>query len=350
MVVNVRAPINLTSIAAPHLVKTKALELAKHGVRVNTISPGPVKTDLMDNAGIGHVKFDDMAKTLPLQRVSEAGEIADLIAFLASDRAVVCVCIAVSVQVNMSFKNKVVIVTGASSGIGAATALKFSKEGAAVVMVARDEAKLKAVKKKCDAEGWPAFIIKADLSEEEEVESVIEKTVNEFGKIDILINNAGILRCGSIVDGSILETYDEVMNTNIRGVVLLTTYAMPHLIKSSGNIVNISTIGGERVICSEYNAYCVSKAALTHFTRAAAMELREHGVRVSTVSPGIVRTDLLKNAGINDDNDDNFIFKTVMNKWTEPEEIAELILFVASDKAKSITGSNFVSDNGNLLI
>ncbi|CAF4886001.1 unnamed protein product [Pieris macdunnoughi] len=251
----------------------------------------------------------------------------------------------------MSFKNKVVIVTGASSGIGAAAALKFSKEGAAVVMVARDEVKLKAVKKKCDAEGWPAFIIKADISEEEEAESVIEKTVNEFGKIDILINNAGILRCGRIVDGSILETYDEVMNTNIRAVVYLTTYATPHLIKSSGNIVNISTIGGERVICSEYNAYCVSKAALTHFTRAAAMELGEHGVRVNTVSPGIVRTDLLKNAGFNDDNNyDNFIFKTVMNKWTEPEEIADLILYVASDKAKSITGSNFVSDNGNLLI
>ncbi|XP_045517134.1 3-oxoacyl-[acyl-carrier-protein] reductase FabG-like [Pieris brassicae] len=270
--------------------------------------------------------------------------------YIANRSASVCVCIAVSVHAKMSFKNKVVIVTGASSGIGAATALKFSKEGAAVVMVARDEAKLKAVKKKCDAEGWPAFIVMADISEEDEAKSVIEKTVNEFGKIDILINNAGILRCGRIVDGSILETYDEIMNTNIRAVVYLTTYATPYLTNSSGNIVNISTIGGERVICSEYNAYCVSKAALTHFTRAAAMELGEYGVRVNTVSPGIVRTDLLKNAGFNTDDDDNFVFKTVMNKWTEPEEIADLILYVASDKAKSITGSNFVSDNGNLLI
>ncbi|XP_045491781.1 3-oxoacyl-[acyl-carrier-protein] reductase FabG-like [Colias croceus] len=249
----------------------------------------------------------------------------------------------------MSFSNKVVIVTGASSGIGAATALQFSREGAAVVMVGRNEEKLNTVKQKCDAEGWPAFTIKADVSNEEETREIIDITSEEFGKIDILVNNAAILRCGSLVDGSILDTYDEVMNTNLRGAVNLTTFATPYLIRSRGNIIFVSSIGAEKIICTDYNAYCMSKAALTHFSRATALELSPHGVRVNTITPGIFRTDLLENSDM-EMFKHNSVFNTMVDKWIEPEEVAKLILHVASDKAKSSTGSNFVIDNGKLLV
>ncbi|XP_038217351.1 uncharacterized oxidoreductase MexAM1_META1p0182-like [Zerene cesonia] len=253
----------------------------------------------------------------------------------------------------MSFSGKVVIVTGASSGVGAATAIAFTKEGASVVMIGRNQTKLDKVKEKCEAVGRTPLVINADLTDDAELRNIVDKTIEEFNKIDILINNAAILRCGNLRHGSIMHTYDEIMKTNIRAVVYLTTFATPHLIESKGNIINISTIGADRVIWDEYNAYCVSKAALSHFTRAAAIELGPHGVRVNTVSPAIVRSDMLRNAGLGGDadyDDSNYSFKTVMNTWTEPEEIADLILFMASDKAKSITGSNFVSDNGNMLI
>ncbi|CAG4933938.1 unnamed protein product [Colias eurytheme] len=249
----------------------------------------------------------------------------------------------------MSFKDKVVIVTGASSGVGAATAIAFTKEGASVVMIGRNQIKLDNVRKKCEAVGKTPLVINADLTDDDELRNIVDKTIEEFNKIDILVNNAAILRCGNLRYHTIKSTYDEIMNTNIRAVVYLTTFATPHLIASKGNIVNISTIGAERVICDEYNAYCVSKAALNHFTRAAAIELGAHGVRVNTVSPAVLKSDMLQNAGLGAMDDSSF--KNVMyGPWTEPEEIADLILFVASDKARGITGSNLVSDKGNTLI
>ncbi|XP_045503237.1 3-oxoacyl-[acyl-carrier-protein] reductase FabG-like [Colias croceus] len=249
----------------------------------------------------------------------------------------------------MSFKDKVVIVTGASSGVGAATAIAFTQEGASVVMIGRNQNKLDNVRKKCEAVGKKPLVINADLTDDGELRNIVDKTIEEFNKIDILVNNAAILRCGNLRYDTIRNTYDEVMNTNIRAVVYLTTFATPHLIASKGNIVNISTIGAERVICDEYNAYCVSKAALNHFTRAAAIELGAHGVRVNTVSPAVVKSDMLQNAGFG--AGDVGSFKNVMyGPWTESEEIADLILFVASDKARGITGSNLVSDKGNTLI
>ncbi|XP_038215915.1 3-oxoacyl-[acyl-carrier-protein] reductase FabG-like [Zerene cesonia] len=248
----------------------------------------------------------------------------------------------------MSFTNKVVIVTGASSGIGSATALQFSREGAAVVMVGRNEEKLKNVKRKCDAEGWPAFTIKADVSDEEETREIISTTIAEFGKIDVLVNNAAILRSGSLLDGSILDTYDEVMNTNLRGAVNLTSFATRYLMKSQGNIIFVSSIGAEKVINTDYNAYCMSKAALSHFSRATALELSPHGVRVNTITAGILKTDFLENIDMEMFEHDS-VSNTFVNKFVDPEEVAKLILHVASDKARSATGSNYVIDSGKLL-
>ncbi|XP_059046914.1 uncharacterized oxidoreductase SSP0419-like [Achroia grisella] len=248
----------------------------------------------------------------------------------------------------MSFASKVVIVTGASSGIGAAAAVLFTKKSANVVLVGRNESKLKNVSERCV--GNTPLVIKADVSNDDDAKKIINETINKFGKIDVLVNNAGVSDSGTILDGGILKAYDSIMAVNLRAAVHLTALSAPHLIKTKGNIVNISSIGGKTVAMSRSIPYNISKAALDHFTRGAALELASKGVRVNTVSPGPVKTDIIENAGLSDIVSWDVMAAAVPQKrCSEPEEIAEIILFLASEKAKGITGSDFVTDNGGLL-
>jgi NAD(P)-dependent dehydrogenase (short-subunit alcohol dehydrogenase family) len=248
----------------------------------------------------------------------------------------------------MSFLNKVVVVTGSSSGIGAAAAIAFAKEGANVTIVGRNATKLKSVEEKCAKNGKDHLVVNADVSNDDDAKRIIESTVEKFGKIDVLVNNAGIARLGGILNGKIMETYDTVMNTNLRAVVFITTLATPHLIKTKGNIINISSVGGAHTPRAHFHAYCMSKAAMNHFTLGAALELSSVGVRVNVISPGPVKTDIIDNSGI-PITWQNFTDGTALGRLSEPEEIADLILYLASDKAKAITGSNYVTDNGYLL-
>ncbi|KPI99448.1 PREDICTED: glucose 1-dehydrogenase-like [Papilio xuthus] len=246
----------------------------------------------------------------------------------------------------MSFENKVVIITGASSGIGAATAVLFSKEKANVVLVGRNETKLESVAALCETKH---LVVKADVSKEEEAIKIVEQTVDEFGKIDVLVNNAGVSRYGSVGYGNILKAYDEVMATNMRAAIILTSLCAKHIISSKGNVINVSSVLA--VIPPNKPGllpYCISKAALNLFTQGVALDLGKHGVRVNTVSPGPVRTDIIVNSGIPESKLSwaDFAANTVLKRVGEPEEIADLIVYLASDKAKSITGSNFVADNG----
>ncbi|KAJ8731556.1 hypothetical protein PYW07_004720 [Mythimna separata] len=249
----------------------------------------------------------------------------------------------------MSFQDKVVIVTGGSSGIGAATAIKFAEEGAKVAIVGRNKSKLDNVAKQC---GNPLVIV-ADVSKDADVKRIIDETLKKFGKLDILINNAGIGQSANIQADNAMAVFDTVMSTNLRSVVYLTHLAAPHLVKTKGNIVNISSIAGLRALAKDTFSYSTSKAGLDHFTRAVAQELAESGVRVNVVNPGPVRTDIIGNMGATAEMEEA-IFKymqgmTALDRISVPEEIADLILFLASDKAKAITGSSFVSDNGALL-
>ncbi|OWR47820.1 3-dehydroecdysone 3alpha-reductase [Danaus plexippus plexippus] len=243
----------------------------------------------------------------------------------------------------MSFKNKVVLVTGASSGIGAAAAEAFSSEGAQVVMVGRNETKLSAVASKCNK----PFVIRADVADDDDARRIIDDTIKKFGKLDVLVNNAGMgSNTATLLEGDIMKDYDNLMSVNLRAVVHLTKLAAPHLIKTKGNIVNISSIAGTLTpVIPTTIIYYVTKAGLNHFSACAALELGREGVRVNTVSPGPVQTDFFTNSKY--ELQHSFIKKnTILNRISESEEIADLVLFLASDKAKGITASNFVSDNG----
>ncbi|XP_026725155.1 uncharacterized protein LOC113492068 [Trichoplusia ni] len=250
----------------------------------------------------------------------------------------------------MSFNDKVVIVTGASSGIGAAIAVEFSGLGAKVTIVGRNEKNLNEVAKKCKS---PLQIV-ADVTNENDLKKIVNETVKHFGKIDILINNAGMSLLSSILAENAIEIFDKVMNTNLRSTVYLTHLAAPHIIKTKGNIINISSICGLAVLAKDLFAYNTSKAAMDHFTRSIASELASSGVRVNSVNPGPVKTNFIENMGLAkkeqvDATYDHIALTTALGRVSGAEEIADLVTFLASDKARAITGAVFVSDNGSLV-
>lgn len=250
----------------------------------------------------------------------------------------------------MSFQDKVVIVTGSSSGIGASTAIEFAKEGAHVVIVGRKEAKLKNVLEQCEKYGKHPLVIKADVSIDDDGRRIVDETVEKFGRIDVLVNNAGVSGDGDITSENFMDAFDRQMNVNLRGLVFITHRAIPHLIKTKGNIVNISSIAGiGTAFSTNLTPYCVAKAAVNHFTKSAALKLSNYGIRVNAICPGPVRTDIIENSSVDNMSWEQFEAFTPLKRVSEPEEIADLILFLASDKARGITGSIFISDNGFMI-
>lgn len=195
----------------------------------------------------------------------------------------------------MSFADKVVIITGASSGIGAAAAVHFSELGAKVTITGRNEENLIETKAKCINE---VLSIAADVNDENDRKKIIDGTVKRYGKIDVLVNNAGIGENGDILTTT-LDQYDTVMNTNVRSVFHLTQLAVPFLIKTQGNVVNISSVAGQRQF-PNLLVYCMSKAAIDQFTKCVALELAPKNVRVNAVNPAFIVTNFHKRLGMDE--------------------------------------------------
>ncbi|XP_075983955.1 3-oxoacyl-[acyl-carrier-protein] reductase FabG-like [Anticarsia gemmatalis] len=244
------------------------------------------------------------------------------------------------------FSNKVVLITGGGSGIGAGTAECFAKEGANIAIVGRTEANLRDVAKRCENHGAKVLVIKADISKQEEVETIVKQTVDRFGKLDVLVNNAGILKIATINDGNMMAVYDDVMNTNLRAAVQLTHLAAPHLKETKGSVTNVSSIASKMVSNTGISAYSISKAGMDHFTKFAAAELSPFDVRVNAVNPGPVATKMI-HSGLPED-----LANKIQNAGREaqPEEVGDLIMYLSSDKAKSVTGSCVIIDGGFTLL
>lgn len=248
----------------------------------------------------------------------------------------------------MEFSQKVVLVTGASAGIGEASALKFAKLGALLSLVGRNMENLNKVADQCEQFcGNKPLAIKADISVSEDIDKIIKETVTHFGKIDVLVNNAGVLLMAGVMDD--ITNFDSMLATNVRGTYLITQKAIPHLIVTKGNIVNVSSIVSN-VPVPAMMPYCMTKAALDMFTKCLALDLGPKGVRVNSVNPGPVNTGLFKRTGINDEVN-NQMFKSMaavlpLRKVSSSEDVAELVVFLASDRASSITGSRHEIDCG----
>ncbi|XP_050677528.1 uncharacterized oxidoreductase TM_0325-like [Leptidea sinapis] len=251
----------------------------------------------------------------------------------------------------MDFCNKVVVITGASGGIGADAALTFAKHSAKLVLAARNESKLIDIASKCEKQKQiKPLIIRADVSKDDDLINIIAETIKTFGRIDVLVNNAGQGIKGNVLDG--IELYDTAMNVNVRSAYLLTSLAAPYLAESKGNVVNVSSVASLRPIKDiSFTAYCVSKAALDQLTKCAALDLSRKGIRVNSVNPGCTRSNFLESAGL----DAKLVYgkrseALPLGKVVESDEVADLIVYLASDRARSITGSVYVIDNGEMLV
>ena len=249
---------------------------------------------------------------------------------------------------NEEFAAKTLLITGATSGIGKATALRFGAAGATVAAVGRNESALAELKTEIAGLGAQCLTLRADLSREEEIEIVVAKTVEEFGGIDILVNAAGHISSGTI-ETTTPAAWDAMININLRTAFVLMQKSLPALIERRGNIVNVSSVTGLRAFPGVL-AYCVSKAGLDQLTRCAALEVASKGVRVNAVNPGVVVTEIHKRGGMTEEQYDTFLEHSrtthPLGRVGQASEIAELISFLASERASWITGATYSIDGG----
>uniref|UniRef100_A0A1E1XAL2 Dehydrogenase n=1 Tax=Amblyomma aureolatum TaxID=187763 RepID=A0A1E1XAL2_9ACAR len=250
---------------------------------------------------------------------------------------------------------KVALITGASSGIGEAAALHLASLGSWLSLTGRRKEVLDKVAAQCCAKGVPqdkVLVTVGDVSKEADVVSIVEQTLKHFGKIDILVNSAGILKSGT-TEGTPLVLYDEIMNVNLRSVFHMMQLAIPHLKKTKGTIVNVSSVTGLRAFPNVV-AYNLSKAGLDQLTRTAALELAADGVRVNAVNPGVIVTEVHKRGGMSDAQYAQFLehCKTThaMGRVGTADEVARAIGFLASDDASFITGQTLAIDGGRSIM
>ena len=247
---------------------------------------------------------------------------------------------------NTDFSNKVIIVTGASSGIGKATARMAAERGANVSIVARRTNELSALSSQLNSNQVEA--IQADLAKDDDRKKVVDQTLKHFGGIDVLVNAAGIIG-NSTIENTTLEQWDTMFDINLRSLFRTTQLALPSLIARKGNIVNLSSVAGVRAFPNVL-PYCVSKAGVDQLTYCAALELAQKGVRVNAVNPGVVITNLHKAGGMEEEKYKTFLEHSKsthpIGRVGKPEEVAELILFLASDRAGWITGASYSIDGG----
>ncbi len=245
-------------------------------------------------------------------------------------------------------KDKIAVVTGASSGIGRSTAALFAKNGSDVVAFGRNEAELSALRDESRNGSGSIRIHLGDITEISQVDRLVSETIAHFGRIDVLVNAAGIIKSGNIEDTT-LDEWDKMMEVNVRSVFYLTHKCIPHLESAKGNVVNVSSVTGTRAFPNVL-AYCVSKAAIDQLTRCSALELAPKGIRVNAVNPGVVVTNLHRRSGMSEEDYQKFLANAAnthpLGRAGSPDEVAELIYFLASEKASWITGVTYAIDGG----
>jgi NAD(P)-dependent dehydrogenase (short-subunit alcohol dehydrogenase family) len=246
------------------------------------------------------------------------------------------------------FESKVVLITGATSGIGQATAERFAAEGAKVVCVGRNSDRGNALVKRIKANSGSALFVAADVRQRALAESSVKKATDEFGRLDVLFNNAGI----ELIRGAAEmteEEWDEVVDTNLKSMFLFSKYALPWLKKTKGVIINTGSELGF-VGAPNYTAYCASKGGAVLFTRALALECAPLGIRVNCVCPGATQTSMLERE-VAHYKDKEAVTKSILenvplHRIAAPEEIASAVFFLASEEAKYVTGASLSIDGG----
>ena len=238
------------------------------------------------------------------------------------------------------FENRTVVVTGAGSGIGAATVRRFHDEGANVVLVGRTEEKLTSA-----AEGLERTIcVSADVGDEADCKRVADTAHEAFGPVDVLVNNAGTVAQGR-VDEVAPDEWDKTIRTNLTGVYLMSRAMMGDLMDRGGAIVNTSSVSGTGGDWSMM-AYNAAKGGVTNMTRAMALDAKRTGVRVNAVCPSMTDTDMASGIKDDEDNFETFKGRIPLGRPGKPEEVADVIAFLASHDARFVNGVNLPVDGG----
>ena len=242
----------------------------------------------------------------------------------------------------MRLEGKIALITGAGSGIGEATALRFANEGAKVVICDVDIENANRVAGEIKANGKEAIVIKTDISKKDEVENMIKQIVDQFGKLDILVNNAGINR-DAFAKKMTEEQWDAVININLKGTFLCCQAALKVMSEQKyGKIINTSSIGALGNL-GQAN-YAASKSGVIGLTKTLALECARYSINVNCVAPGATKTPMTSK--MPKDIYDKITQKIPLKRWAEPKEIANMHLFLASDEASYLTGQVIFVDGG----
>lgn len=249
----------------------------------------------------------------------------------------------------MRLKNKVSLITGAGSGIGRAAALLFAREGAILAIADKRGDAARAVVSECEAAGAKARAVEVDVSRSSDAKRMIAETVTAFGRLDVLINNAGYGFAGTVVETD-EDAWDELMAVNVRGVFLCTKYAIPAMkANGGGTIVNTASVVAAVGIRNRA-AYCASKGAVAALTRAVAIDHVADGIRCNAIAPGTIDTpyfdDILRRSPDADQVRKGLEARQLLGRLGTPEEIAAGMLFLASDESSFATGSILTIDGG----
>ncbi len=249
----------------------------------------------------------------------------------------------------MRLKDKVAIITGAGSGMGRVAALRFAAEGSLVVVADSQPAAAEETVRKIRAAGGEASAVAADVSVESDAKSMIERAIEEYGRIDVLYNNAGIMPEAdhSVVDTPV-EAWDQVMAVNVRGVFLGCKYAIPRMVeRHAGSIINVSSFVAILGCSVPQDAYTASKGAVLALTRSLAVQFAPHGVRTNAILPGPVETPLLMDWLLKDEAAKKLrLARNPTGRFGKPDEVASLAVYLASDESAWTNGASLVIDGG----
>ncbi len=241
-------------------------------------------------------------------------------------------------------KDQIAIVTGASKGIGKAIAKELSNQGAKIVINYNSDHKAaEQISNEINKTGGESIKIQTDVSDENAVSEMIKKTISEFQKIDILVNNAGITK-DKLAIRMTSDDWNKVITTNLNSTFLCTKYTLPYMLKAKyGRIINISSVVGMTGNPGQSN-YSASKAGLIGFTKAIAREVGTRNITSNAIAPGYISTEMTN--AINSNIQEKILSNIPMNRFGSPEEIAQLVGFLSSEKAAYITGQTIVIDGG----
>ncbi len=249
-------------------------------------------------------------------------------------------------HIQFGLHGKIVLITGASQGIGAACAQRFAREGARVVLSDVDAAAGQVL-----ALALKGTYVHCDVTQKTQIDALIAKTLDLHGRIDVLVNNAGIFKAAPFLDVS-EEDFDAVIRVNLKGSFLVAQAAARAMVahKTQGSIINMSSVNAVLAIPS-IASYNMSKGGINQLTRVAALALADHGIRVNAVAPGTIATELAQKAVLTDDAAKAKIMsRTPMRRLGQPSEIADVVAWLASDAASYITGEIVTVDGGRMAL